>query len=80
MVFAFRFLLPAGWVVDFIMDFIFGVLFYRVGLRVLRALTFGKFPENNSYLRFVPVLVGLFAFVCFAVFLLLVITELRGLM
>ncbi len=53
---------------DFVIDFIFSVFFYRIGILVLRVLTFGRFPEGNSYLKFIPVIVG---FLCVCIFIVL---------
>lgn len=64
---------------DFIIDFILSVFFYRIGLWVLRLITFGKFPESNSYLKFIPILVGIITFTALVIAILLLISEIRKL-
>lgn len=63
---------------DFIVDFVVSIFFHRIGICVLRLVTFGRFPENNSYLKSIPVFVGFFSFVVFVVLMLLVASMLRG--
>lgn len=60
---------------DFIVDFILSTVMYRIGLGILRVITFGRFPENNSYLKSLPILVGFIFIAVFIVILLLVISE-----
>ena len=60
---------------DFIVDFILSVFFYRIGLWVLRLITLGKFPESNSYLKFLPILVGMVFFAVLVIFVLLILAK-----
>lgn len=60
---------------DFIVDFILSVFFYRIGLWVLRLITFGKFPESNSYLKFLPILVGMVSFAVLVISVLLILAK-----
>lgn len=63
---------------DFIVDFVVSIFFHRIGIWVLRLVTFGRFPENNSYLKSIPIIVGFFCFLVFVVLMLLVVSILRG--
>jgi len=52
---------------DFLIEFIFGVICYRVGFGLLRIITFGRFTGKSSYW---PGLVGLLgALVLFSPFI-----------
>lgn len=58
---------------DALLEFLLYILFYKTGLRILRTITSGRFPENNSYLRAVPTIVG--GFFVMATFFALLITS-----
>ncbi|MNF63986.1 hypothetical protein D3C84_457040 [compost metagenome] len=60
---------------DFIVDLILSVFFHRIGLWVLRLITLGKFPENNSYLKFLPILVGMVSCAVLVISVLLILEK-----